>query len=122
MKRLSVALLVCLAGYLSGVSGQQPASNPAYVPGEVIVKFRPGASQSRRDTVLAAWSARVLHHFGQFDMHHLALPVGQSVEAAVAALSANPDVLFAQPNYVRHATDLGNPNDPLWLNGTLWGL
>jgi subtilisin family serine protease/regulation of enolase protein 1 (concanavalin A-like superfamily) len=64
----------------------------------------------------------VLRHFARLDLDHVTLPQGQNVEAAIAALAANPDVEFAQPNYIRHIAQSSPPNDPLWLNGTLWGL
>src|SRR5262249_45885831 len=100
-------------------SGQQ--QSPDYVPGELLIKFHPAASDFRRNNALAARGARVIRRFAAIDVHHVQLPQGQSVEAAVAALSANPDVVFVQPNCIRRAVT-GPPNDPFWTNGTLWGL
>ena len=121
MRRLGAAIAVTLAVWLVAASGQQPAPS-AYVPGDLIVKFRPAASQSRRTAALTARGARVIRTFGAFDLHHVSIPQGQTVEQAIAALQANPDVEFAQPNYTRHIVQSSPPNDPLWLNGTLWGL
>jgi len=49
------------------------------------------------------------------DVH---LAVGVSVEDALAAFRASPDVLYAEPNYVLHSDAI--PNDSQF--GTLWGL
>jgi subtilisin family serine protease len=63
---------------------------------------------------------RALGDYGQF----CRLPNGRSAAQAVAALLRNPDVLAAQPNYIRDFVGPAGPppNDPLWLDGTLWGL
>ena len=54
---------------------------------------------------------------------HVKLPQGQSVEAAIAAFRAMPGVVAAQPNYIRHIIqNTAPPNDPFWLDGSLWGL
>jgi serine protease len=83
-----------------------------YVPGEVLVKFRSGttaAGQSRAlsimrgplDAAQSRWIGEVM----------LARTDGEpDPEAAAAALRRQPEVEWAQPNYLRqlHAT----PNDP----------
>jgi subtilisin family serine protease len=48
----------------------------------------------------------------------LSLPAGSDVDAAVKALRARPDVLYAEPN-LRYAIS-GSPNDPYF--SSLWGL
>lgn len=36
---------------------------------------------------------------------------GETVEAAIARLSEDPDVLHVQPNYIYHTQSFGYPND-----------
>ena len=83
-----------------------------YVPGEVLVKFRNGTSVATQDRAMSIirgpidatetkWIGNVL----------LARTTSEpDPEAAAAALRQQPEVEWAQPNYVRrlHAT----PNDP----------
>ena len=93
-----------------------------YIPGEILVTFRPGAPTARRNAVLNAQSARLVRRFETIDLHHVRLRIGQTVEAALAAFQADPDVLSAQPNYIRYLTASAPPNDPSWLDDSLWGL
>ena len=122
MRRPAAALLLFLGLWLSGASGQQPQGDAPSIAGELIVKFRADASQSRRDAALAGRGARLLRRFEALDLHHVRVPEGQNLQAAIAALQADPDVVFAQPNYIRRTTQAATPNDPSWLNNSLWGL
>ena len=122
MRRSAAALLLFLGLWLSGASGQQPQGDAPSVAGELIVKFRADASQSRRDAALTSRGARLLRRFEALDLHHVRVPEGQNLQAALAALQADPDVVFAQPNYIRRTTQSATPNDPFWLNNSLWGL
>jgi hypothetical protein len=54
-------------------------------------------------------------------VEHLRVPEGLAMAAAVAALRKHPAVRDAQPNYVRHLASSA-PNDPYWVNGSLWGM
>ena len=123
MKRwLAAAALAAVATLLSSVSGQQQGAGDRYVPGEVLVRFSRAASALQRTTAIAGRNAVRVRRFAALDIEQLRLPAGQSVEAAVAALRLTPGVLFAQPNYIRHAIQGPPPNDPFWLDGSLWGL
>lgn len=91
---------------IAPVAGQQD-----YMPGELLVQFRPGVAPSAQTSALrvlraqpgpdaARWIGDTLHLTG----------IGDDPERAAAALARQPEVLFAQPNYLRqlHST----PNDP----------
>jgi subtilisin family serine protease len=103
------------------------ASAP-HLPDEVLVQFQPGASEDRKGAaaqrasaareellVSAGWRAD-----GKGDLELLRLPPGISVAQAVRALEADPDVEFAEPNwiYFHDATS----NDTYYVNGSLWGM
>ena len=123
MRRFGAAILVGMTVWIVTATGQRPDPRPAqYVPGEILVKFRPDASTARRNAVLEARSARLVRRFEALDLHHVRLRTGQTVEAALAAFQADPDVLSAQPNYIRYLTAPAPPNDPSWLDDSLWGL
>jgi len=88
----------------------------AYVPGQVVVRFRSTADPLSRKEALSSESAATVKR--------LVLPglrlvhVDGSVEDAVAALRSNPAVAYAEPNYLYRADSV--PNDPRY--GQLWGL
>jgi subtilisin family serine protease len=108
---------------LTTVSGQQPpAQAGVYVPGEVLVQFSAGATAFQRNAIVVDRGASRIRRFETLDIDHLRLPAGLSVEAALAALKATPGVVAAQPNYIRRAIQTAPPNDPFWLDGSLWGL
>ena len=116
---------------LATTQGLNPAAvGPQYVPGEVLVQFKPGvpAAAQARGTRVSGSGGRVgrddrpgaMRAAGDGNMELLHLPAGLSVEASIHALQANPNVEFAEPNwiYTTHAT----ANDPYYTNGSLWGM
>jgi subtilisin family serine protease len=122
---------VSLPAWLSGILcvvflvWRAPAPTAQGVPlsrvaDELLVKFRPDASASRRSSSLLRVRATLRRHFDQLDLEHVRVPVGQA-DTALALLAVDPDVVAVQPNFIRHAT-AGPPNDPYWLDGSLWGL
>ena len=54
------------------------------------------------------------------------LPANVKVEEAIDAYEQDPNVLYAEPNYILHTTANPNialtPNDPRFKDGSLWGL
>ena len=113
-------------------------------PGEIIVRTKPGLgllSGSVADdfgaTVLGAFDPPAgLSKSEAGDFLHLKLPAGMTTEEAMAAMSADPRVEFAEPNSIYDfpegeqtmnldgtslaATGETAPNDPSY--GKLWGL
>ncbi len=122
MKRWMGAAIILAVGLLATARGQQPAPPaPNAVPGELLVQYNRAASRVRRDGVLATRRARLIRRFDQVDIDHVQLSAGESMDAAIQAFRAMGDVAAVSPNYERHAVQ-GPPNDPRWLDGTLWGL
>jgi subtilisin family serine protease len=93
--------------------------NQAFVPGELIVQFRAGASTAARSSALRTRGASVVQGLGTKGLSLVELPEGASVTAAAQALEDDPSVEFAEPNFVRHLTATV-PNDPRFAD--LWGL
>src|SRR5690242_6621849 len=101
-RRCGAAVLIGLAVWVLTATGQQPPAAPVgYVPGEIIVKFQAQASSTRRNAVLAAHGTQLIRRFLPLDVHHLRLPPGLSVPAAIAAFRADPEVIAAEPNFIR---------------------
>jgi subtilisin family serine protease len=86
------------------------------------VKFSPAANASQRAAALASRGASRIRAFGAVDIDHVRLPPGLSVAAALAAFRSMPGVVAVQPNYIRRAIQSAPPDDPYWIDGSLWGL
>jgi subtilisin family serine protease len=118
---LVLALLAALAVVLSAsaaVGSSSRAAAPPFVDDSVLVRFAPG-------TPGAAKAAARASAGGNLDATLALVPGlerlklhGRGVDNAVAALSKNPNVLYAEPDYVVSA--IATPNDPLF--GQLWGM
>ena len=120
------AAIATLAAVSSAPAKQAPPPDPLegkslfgqkIVPGEVIVRFKQGASRSDRAAAIGDADAAV--------ERKLLLPRARLLEVAprterqaVAKLERNPNVLYAEPNRVVHAD--ATPNDPRFTD--LWGL
>lgn len=89
--------------------GVSLATGTEYVGGEVVVKFKPGATLGAglaNDRI----GATVLEEIGQIGVTRIRLPEGMSVGQAVSYYGSLPFVEYAEPNYIAHATL--TPNDP----------
>lgn len=92
------------------------ATGEAYAPGQLIVRVRDGSRLLGADNTLATFGGR----WGGFGIT-AALSVapgtyrlsvaGDDMEALATHVAADPEVLWAQPNYLRHVTR--SLNDPL---------
>lgn len=86
------------------------------VPGEVLVRWKPGVSTGSRQVVRQARKTRLLQKLSLERTEQVAVPAGSSVEATVTALKADPRVESAQPNF-RYLAQTPEPGESL-----LWGL
>lgn len=89
------------------VRGQRAAER---VPDEIVVRFKPGVSESAVRTLNALHGTHVLstHPVGRFK--RLRVPKGQDLDDLIAAYHRQPEVEYAEPNYL--ASALYVPNDP----------
>ncbi len=98
--------LVLLAWLVSTRAGAQ--GGPESVPGEILIRYRPGVRTAERASLRREIHARRLHDFPFIQVEHLVLD-SLSTEAAIARYRSDPRVAYVEPNYVVHA-DL-TPND-----------
>jgi subtilisin family serine protease len=70
--------------------------------GEVIVKYKSGTVRTRlgMNSLYMAAGVKSVHRFSGIE--HLVLADNIKVEDAIAALKKNPDVEYAEPNYIIH--------------------
>ncbi len=114
-------VLLLLAWFFARPAEAQWANHGA-VPGELLVQFREEASATERRHVRAACGLSLIRRFPHLGVEHVRVAASKDLPAASQALRANAAVLLVQPNYLRHIAGGAPPNDPYWLDGTLWGM
>jgi subtilisin family serine protease len=126
MKRLAI-IVIAISFFLAApiwVSGQNghnrrsKAHEATYVPGELLVKYKPAVRAAATEYFRFRSGIITLRRFRRTGVQHLKLPKGMTVNEALAIYQNDPDVEYAEPNYRRYATAI--PNDSFFSN--LWGL
>src|SRR6266487_3133313 len=92
------------------------AATSQYVPGEVLVKFKPSAIAQVRAASISTMGHTFLAQLEQPDWTHVKLATDQSVMEALVAYRSDPNVDSVQPNYIYRAA--AAPNDTQY--GQLW--
>ena len=97
----------------------------AHESGELLVKFRDGATAADQDGVLRGLGAQKLEVLrqgrgGKGETALMRLPTGANLAGMVSVLSANPSVEYAEPNWIYQHTAVSN--DTYYTNGSLWGM
>src|SRR5262245_28678067 len=88
---------------LSTAQVPAPGAGPRYVPGEVLIQFKPGVADAARTearghveaTLAETIATGPIQDAGQGALERVSLPAARSVEASIRALRANPNVAFA---------------------------
>lgn len=120
----SRARLAWLAALLlGGTACGKCADN--FVPGEAIVTYRPTATRATADATVARHGAHMKRHFAWLSARRnrfTGLVKSDTLTTAelIAALQKEPDVLVAEPNYLRHVSRFTTPDDPSFPQ--LWAL
>jgi hypothetical protein len=90
------ALVVVGTSPASPPSGNRGAANPnageryaPFVPGELLIKFKPGTGPNERANIKAHLAAQKVREF-RSRAQHWKMPAGRSVEHAIAGLRNNP--------------------------------
>ena len=98
-----------------------------FVAGEVIVKFRNDVTATGRARALGRANGQAAERILTARMRAggdaegiTVVRTPKSVSAAVAELAADPDVVYAEPNWIY--TNDATSNDSYFTNGSLWGM
>ena len=97
----------------------------AHETGELLIKFRDGTTATDQDGVRRSLGAQKLDvvrqgRGGKGEVALMRLPAGADLAGTVRVLSANPNVEYAEPNWIyQHAA---TSNDTYYTNGSLWGM
>ncbi|MDQ2976802.1 MAG: S8 family serine peptidase, partial [Acidobacteriota bacterium] len=97
----------CFAGLRSATSARVASKKEVVVQqqgsrdGELLVKFREGASENEKNNVaLAHGSRRRKKLRGESALEKMDVPAGQSAETFARLLASNPAIEFAEPNFL----------------------
>jgi len=95
------------------------AAGKNYVEGEVLVRFRDDAVKVEERQAVRSHKLSVLTEFRAVkNLCHMQTPPGADMQKIIRELSADPDVLYAEPNYIYKALVI--PDDPGYASQ--WGL
>ena len=108
------SLLVAVAFASIALSGAAAAD---YVPGELLVRWKPATRAAQRFEAIQPLGATRLAAFPRTGVERLGI-LGTSVEEAVARLTLDPRVEYAEPNYILGIDRV--PNDARYAEQ--WGL
>lgn len=106
-------------------SGSATLSDAEYVPGEILIKFKnpknvkstyPGKISALSDRIVATLT--VQETFRNTGIARVKVPAGVKVEDLIERISRDPEVEYAEPNYICKIT--ATPDDPYFSNQ--WGL
>lgn len=101
----------------SDLQGLPPASAPErYAPDRVLVKFKPGTAAAQIAEAHRHAAAVAISSIAAIDVQVVGVPAG-SVLAKVAAYQANPNVLYAEPDYYRLLVVPNEEPGPTPVNG-----
>lgn len=103
-------------------AGRTEVGGPS-VPGEYLVKFRPGTPATARASAVRTLGGRFFDRISALDVDAAVFPALKSADAArsqklIQALKRNPNVEYVEPNYI-YTTDF-TPNDPGLSNQWAW--
>lgn len=112
MGRLSRSLLLILTVLLvTGFAGISHGKG-LYLKDEIVVKFKSGVTADVIRGINRVHGVSIVSVSRKGIFSRLKVPAGTSVEELVAEYSRNPDVEYAEPNYLAHT--YFTPDDPLY--------
>jgi len=134
MKKLSLIKLIVLYVFVCAIYVQNASAafNPGpprplprkdFAPERIVVKFKKSTPAGLINNIHAAQRAAKVTELSftklKLKLSLVQLEQGQSVETAVQKYSQNPNVIYAEPDYI-YSIDSVTPNDPQY--NKLWGL
>lgn len=117
--------IIALAALAAAIPAASPAAAPEYVPGDVLVMFKPAttdAAAALSATSRGAFVSRQYRWLSEKRRQKTVLMHSDSktTAALIAELRRDPQVETAEPNYLRKVSAAYTFNDPRY--GELWAL
>lgn len=89
--------------------------------GELLVRFKSGVAASSSLRMHQSVGSRTIKRYSVVpNLEHVKLPEGVSVRDAITKYMSDPNVEYAEPNYIRCASF--DPNDTFFVNHEQWSL
>ncbi len=110
----------------NGLRLTTPYENTNFIPGEILVKFKKRVSEKIMNRIHLQSGLSLIRSFPGLGIQHLRLPPSISMEEGLRIYRQNPNVEYAEPDYIISACRVF-PNDPSFdpedpNYGILWGL
>ena len=119
---LSTVLFFCVNPLWSGEPDisvkEKVKAEKNYKEGELLVKFKVDVSEEKKEKVHKNFGSEKIKEFEDLSIDQIKIKEGLSVEQAIELYSTDPDVEYAEPDYIVNAQVI--PNDPYF--SYLWGL
>ena len=108
--RVSKALVAIslVVGALTVRSAAQTVTPVPFVTGDVLVTFKPGVNANARADAHRVVGATTLVEIPRTRVHRVRVRAGDE-SAAIARYRRNPNVLYAEPNFVRRISTPERP-------------
>jgi subtilisin family serine protease len=121
----NISGLIVLTGLLSVTivsKGEASlAPNPEFRADQILVQPKKDVASTAIARFHALHQAQIIKTFPDLNrLQVLRVPQNETVASLIAKYQQSGLVEFAEPDYVVHAS--AAPNDPYYVNGTLWGL
>jgi thermitase len=113
-----IAVVFSLILVTTGISfGAQPVRGAEYKPDEIIIKYRQG-KDGASDALHQQHGSQGIRKFKAYGLEQVKIRPGQSVQDAIRVFESDPDVAYAEPNYIVHTMVI--PADT--YESQLWGM
>lgn len=117
--KLLFAVCLLLFSVFNAVAQQKP-ERPRFVPGEVVVKYKAGVSQEIQQAGLVAAGLNIVRRNEQLGFVRCELAAktqgltvtAMQVHSAVQACQADPNIEYAEPNYLYYTQEIPTSTDP----------
>lgn len=101
LRKTSLTLLLLSLFLFQDACFSQVRQKQAYIPGQVLVKFKGGVSQEEAQALHDRLGSTILKHFQKMNIDLVKIKRGLTVEEAIKLYQEDPHVAYAEPNYTR---------------------
>lgn len=88
---------------------EEPATPPAFAPGRLLIRFKDNVPEEKQKKLLSGWGFEVKNEIKPLKIKIVSVPE-EAEEALAKALSKNPNIEWAEPDYL--VEEYFIPNDP----------